>query len=228
MRGCKSGKKIIKQLRSDGLSEELVRLVPEVSVNGGCFGHWLARPTTLSPDERTNHWEQARSDATSLCIQDLLEKEGLPRRNLSWQDTGSRNWPAGYVGSVSHKGTKVAAVLGAANLVTSVGIDIELRSGAGELSGIPGLSLADGAVGDQEVESEVIIFSVKEAIFKAANSIVRREMDFDEVMLSWEKSQKHRYFGIGKCDEIRLDVRCSLAVPHWIVSAALILRGRRG
>ena len=114
---CICGKKIMKQLRPDSLSEELVRLAPEVSVNGGCFDHWLARPATLSSNERANHWEQARSDATSLCVQDLLEKEGLPRRNLGWQDTGNRKWPAGYVGSVSHKGTKVAAVLVASNLV---------------------------------------------------------------------------------------------------------------
>ena len=160
------GKKIMKQLRPDSLSEELVRLAPEVSVNGGCFDHWLARPATLSSNERANHWEQARSDATSLCVQDLLEKEGLPGRNLGRQDTGNRKWPAGYVGSVSHKGTKVAAVLGASNLVTSVGIDIELRSGASDLSGIPGLSLEDGTVVGQEVESEVIVFSVKEALFK--------------------------------------------------------------
>lgn len=101
----------MKQLRADGFSEELTRLVPEVSVSAGCFNHWLMQPGTLSSKERSNYFEQERSEATSLCVQELLKQAGLPRTILGWQGNGSRKWPTGYVGSVSHKGTKVAAVL---------------------------------------------------------------------------------------------------------------------
>ncbi len=212
----------MRQLRHDELAEELVRLTPEVSVNGGCFSHWLAKPATVSSDERADHLERARSDATSLCIQDLLEGSGLPRINVGWRSTGSRNWPTGYVGSVSHKGTKVVAVLGAGNVVSSVGVDIELRDGASDLAAIPGLSRPDEMIFGQEYDNEVIAFSVKEATFKAAHSIVKRPMGFDEIALIWENRQGNRFFGVGECHGMRFDVRCSLAIPRWIVSVALI------
>ena len=117
-------------------------------------------------------------------------------------------------------------MLGASNLVTSVGVDIEMRMGGSELSGIPGLSLPDEAVVGQEVDSGVIVFSVKEATFKAANSIVERQMDFDEVILSWENERENWFFGIAQCGGMRFEVRCSLVVPRWIVSAALMLPER--
>ena len=218
----------MRQLRSDGFSEELTRLVPEVSVSAGCFNHWLMQPGTLSSKERSKYFQQERSEATSLCVQELLKQEGLPRTILGWQDNGSRKWPTGYVGSVSHKGTKVAAVLAASNQLRSVGIDIELRSGSSELSGIPGLSVADGTTISQQVDSEVIVFSVKEAIFKAANLVARRQLDFDEVTLSWKDAHQNRFFGIGRYDGLTLDVRCSLSIPKWIVSAALMLNEREG
>ena len=214
----------MRQLRRDELTEELVRLTPEMSVSGGCFSHWLARPATVSSDERVDHLERTRSDATSLCIQGLLGGVGLPRRSVGWQSTGSRKWPPGYVGSVSHKGTKVVAVLGACNLVTSVGVDIELRSGSRDLSAIPGLSRQSQAVFGQDIEDEVITFSVKEAAFKAAHWIVKQPMNFDEVTLLWQNSQGGRFFGVGQCHGVRFDIRCSLVVPRWIVSVALMLR----
>ncbi len=48
--------------------------------------------------------------------------------------SGARDWPVGYTGSVSHKGTKVVAALTRIGRVTSVGIDIETLDGGWELA----------------------------------------------------------------------------------------------
>ena len=211
------------KLRSDPLLDEVARLAPEFTVSGGCFRHWLSNPSAVSPSDRNQYLERARADAINLCLNSLLKKARLPSKHLNRQPSGARGWPSGYVGSISHKGTKVAAAIASTSIVRSIGIDIETRSGTDQLIAIPGLIGKHELPPELTVGGEVILFSTKEAIFKASSSVLARPLDFEDVSLSWTKISDGSLCGVGRCDEITFDVRCSTAVPSWIVSVALLL-----
>ena len=212
----------MKKLRSDLLTGELVRLVPEVRVNGGCFRHWLAAPAGLDRCDRALHFERIRREATTVCLRDLAEDEGLPIGSLTCRGTNARIWPPGYTGSLSHKGTKVVAALVAKGTVASIGIDIERSGGASELSGIPGLATADELITGKSVGNSIILLSVKEAVFKAAFPVVGQQIGFEEVTLSWKKTEQNQILGVAEYNDMAFDVRCSLSVQRWVGSIALL------
>ena len=207
-------------LRSDPLVDELRRLAPEVSVGGGSFAHWLPSPAEVSPDERAGLLERTRQDATGRCLADLLASAGLPAVEPGRLASGERDWPVGHVGSVSHKGTKVAAALVPVGLVRYLGIDIETQDGAEELLGVSGLTAADPMLPASEVVGPIINFSVKEAVFKALSPIFG-QLGFEDVTVSWTDVRSSSMSGTARCRNVALDVRCSAAIPPWVASVAL-------
>ena len=212
----------MKDLRSDPIVDELQRLAPEISVKGGSFTHWLPPPGKVLQPHRAKLVERARLDATGKCLLALLANVGLPATVPYQQTSGERDWPVGYVGSVSHKGTKVAAALAPAGLVRSLGIDIETRDGAEDLSGISGLTAMSELPPDSGVAGSVILFSVKEAVFKALYPILGRQVGFEEVTVSWIDVHSSGWRGTARCNGVALNVRCSTAIPQWVASVALV------
>lgn len=209
------------ELQSDPIVDELRRLAPEVTVSGGSFAHWLPPPREVLPPHRAKLLEGAGRDATNQCLATLLASAGFRAIAPDRLASGERDWPAGHVGSVSHKGTKVAAALVPAGLVRSLGIDIETRDGAADLSGIDGLTAMSELPPSSGAAGPVILFSVKEAVFKALYPILGRRLRFDEVTVSWIDVCSSRWQGTARCGEVALDVRCSTAIPRWVVSVAL-------
>ena len=209
-------------LRSAPIVDELRRLAPEIRVHGGSFAHWLPSPGEVFPPHRSRLVKRAGLDATGTCLMDLLASAGLPAIAPDRLASGERDWPAGYVGSVSHKGTKVAAALAPDDLVRSLGIDIETRDGAADLSGISGLTATNELPPESGAMGPLILFSVKEAAFKALYPILGRPLGFEEVTVSWvEVHSSFRLSGIAHCHGVALDVRCSTAIPQWVASVAL-------
>ena len=86
----------------------------------------------------------------------------------------------------------------------SIGIDIETRTGANELVGIPGLSGKDELPIDLAVGNEVILLSIKEAVFKASNPILRHQIDFEDVSLSWTHIANGSLRGVADAIQSRL------------------------
>jgi 4'-phosphopantetheinyl transferase EntD len=111
----------------------------------------------------------------------------MPEDKIASDSRGAPILPAGWVGSISHKGD-VAAGLVAPDIGARVGIDLE-RAGppridisgrvltAYERAGIAHLSPDDYA------RAVTLRFSIKEAIYKAVDPFVRRYVSFLEVEL---------------------------------------------
>ena len=168
-------------LQADLLVDELKHMVPELRIAGGSFAHWLPPdPRDVPPTDRQVVRLATQRDATGKCLTDLVAGVGLaavePRRLAS----GARKWPAGYTGSVSHKGTTVVAAIASTDRMTSIGIDVEQRDAKG-VPAIHGLNAAELPWSVSGADGRAILFSIKEAAYKALHPILRRPLDFSDI-----------------------------------------------
>ncbi len=209
-------------LTLDPLVDELRRLAPEVSVSGGSFAHWLPNPKNIPSVERGQVLDSARRDATRKCLTDILASAGLPAIEPSRLASGARKWPVGYMGSVSHKGTKVAAALIRIGEMRSIGIDIETLDRDRELSEIKGLNTSDELPPGLGTAGSVILLSVKEAVYKALSPVLGIRFGWKEVQVSWKEIAPRRISGVALFDRFTVEIRCSTAVPSWVGSVALM------
>ena len=159
------------QLQADILIDEFRHMVPELRFAGGSFTHWLPHPRDVSPPDRNGVLMATQRDATSKCLADLVARVGLPAVAPPRLASGGREWPAGYIGSVSHQGTTVVAAIASTDRMTSVGIDVERRDEKG-VPAIHGLDAAEQPWSVSDAEGQVILFSVKEAVYKALHPIL--------------------------------------------------------
>ena len=214
-------------LRSDPLLDELHRLSPEISVRGGSFAHWLPHPKSVPSADHNTISGRARREATEKCLTELLRNAGLPAIEPGHLPSGARDWPQGYTGSISHKGTKVAAALTRVGRVKSIGIDIETLDRGRELLDIEGLGVSDELPPTLGEESSVVLLSAKEAVFKALNPVLGIPFGYEEVRISWNEVVPQELRGVAHCHRVVLDIRCSIAVPSWVGSVALLWQQTR-
>ncbi|MEU8777271.1 4'-phosphopantetheinyl transferase superfamily protein [Streptomyces sp. NPDC048606] len=123
------------------------------------------------------------------CARRALVGLGLPRDPLLRTRDGDPRWPPGVVGSITHcPGYCAAAVARTADLV-SVGIDAEvnepLSPGVIELVSRPEeRRWADaGPRGGSGVCWDRLLFSAKEAVFKAFFPLSRQELSFQDALI---------------------------------------------
>ena len=209
-----------RQLQADFLIDEFRHMVPELWFAGGSFAHWLPHPHDVPSPDRNRVLMATQEAATSKCLEDLVALVGLPAVAPPRLASGGREWPAGYIGSVSRQGTTVVAVIASTDRITSVGIDVERRDEKG-VPAIHGLDAAEQPWSVSDAEGQVILFSVKEAVYKTLNPILGQSLDFAEVVVSWARSSPVRRHGIALACGVALDVRCSIAVPSYVLSTAL-------
>ncbi len=208
-------------LQSDPLVEELRRLAPELLIYGGSFAHCLPHPGKVSAQNRPMMLQGVKERATTRCLENLLASAGLGRVEPERLASGSRDWPAGYIGSVSRKGTKIVAALMRRGRWAAIGIDIESRSGSRELDGVKGLCAAKELPPGMEGRDSVIVLSVKEAIFKALHPVSGQRMGFDDVTVLWDEVGHRDLYGHANYGGRTVNVRCSMVIPSWVVSLAL-------
>ena len=102
---------------------------------------------------------------------------------------GEPLWPEGFVGTISHSGDLAVAVVGRRADYDGLGVDVEQRS--------PGLSARGARLVctpaefdwvDQDPSStrRTLLFSAKEAIFKALYPIERIWLGFGDAELTWD------------------------------------------
>jgi 4'-phosphopantetheinyl transferase EntD len=119
------------------------------------------------------------------CAREALGGLGVPASAIVSGAHGEPQWPAGIVGSITHcAGYRAAAVARTATIV-ALGIDAE-----------PNAPLPDGVfgdvvhgaerdlVGDGHVDVGRLVFSAKEAIYKAWFPLTGRPLGFEDVALS--------------------------------------------
>jgi 4'-phosphopantetheinyl transferase EntD len=96
-------------------------------------------------------------------------------------DRGAPRLPAGWVGSISHKGTRAAAIA-APSGEGFVGVDLERA--VPSRFGIERRILTERERAGVEGARVTLRFAIKEAIYKAVDPIVRRYVGFTEVELA--------------------------------------------
>lgn len=202
--------------------EELRRLLPEAVVCGGDFERLLPHPADVPRQQRLSVKQKAEAAATEHFLREVSAAFGVPEAPARTPD-GPRAWPAEFAGSVTHKGTVVAVAMCPVSVARTIGVDIEQLDGL-PLNGVHGL-MADGEApaGLTVPDAQAVVFSVKEAVFKAMFPIFGRRMGFDEVRVTLGPNPGGSWSGRAvACDGDCL-VRVSLASPGWVASAAIYM-----
>lgn len=124
------------------------------------------------------------------CARRALEGLGVSAGPIPAGSRGEPVWPAGVVGSITHcRGYRGCAVARTADLAT-IGIDaepheplpdglVERVAGAEERSGIAALTRADSAIAWDR-----LLFSAKEALYKAWYPLAERWLGFEDAVLT--------------------------------------------
>lgn len=97
-------------------------------------------------------------------------------------DRGAPILPAGWVGSISHKGTRAAAIVAPAG-AGFVGVDLELAAPPRQPIEKRILTPREQTLVEVGSRDVTLRFAIKEAIYKAVDPIVRRYVGFTEVEL---------------------------------------------
>jgi enterobactin synthetase component D len=126
------------------------------------------------------------------AARDALAELGVAPVAIRRGPAGEPLWPPGIVGAISHTGDLAVAIVGWQSNYTGLGVDLEQLS--------PGLSVkaarlvctpAERAwVGDgEETNRGTMLFSAKEAVFKALFPIERIWLGFSDAELEWQPEQ---------------------------------------
>ncbi|MDQ1536619.1 MAG: hypothetical protein QOE58_1012 [Actinomycetota bacterium] len=136
--------------------------------------------------------EKRRLEFASVrhCAREALAAIGHPPAPLLNGKRGAPLWPAGVVGSMTHCAGYRAAVVARDTDVYTIGIDAEphheLPSGVLPSISLPEerAQLASLSLSDRTVRWDRLLFSCKEAVFKAWYPVTHRELGFDEASIT--------------------------------------------
>ncbi len=176
--------------------------------------------TRLSPAELRSLGDAVQSrrrefETGRACARDALARLGLPATPVAGGARGEPLWPRGIVGSITHCDRYRACAVARAEDVRSVGIDAEVHAPLtpGTLEAIAGdderRALAAHGGG---VCWDRLLFSAKEAVYKACNPLTGRRMGFEDLDV--------------RIDPLRFAFHARLLVEHAGVPAEL--HGRWG
>jgi 4'-phosphopantetheinyl transferase EntD len=140
-------------------------------------------------DKRQREFTSAR-----VCARAALATLGLPPAPILPGQRGAPGWPNGVVGSMTHCSGYRAAALAHARDVLTIGIDAEvheaLPAGVLDLVSVPDERprLRRLAADEPAVCWDRLLFSAKEAVYKAWFPLTRAWLDFTEADLTLHRS----------------------------------------
>lgn len=129
-------------------------------------------------------------------------------------------WPDGICGSISHSDQAAIAILAPSDTLRGIGIDIELPIGFLEQDGLAAqiYQLDEGAVlaaSKWAPQTFTVIFSAKEAIYKAIYPTVRRFVGFEEVTLIGYHTDKIKFLLNSKLAKQLGQSSLEVSVTMW-------------
>jgi 4'-phosphopantetheinyl transferase EntD len=200
----------------------LEQLVPEAVVAGGSFAGWLPHPSAVPSADRSALLASAHDRAVACCMRSLLVRSGIDEdTTIATGDGGNREWPRGFVGSLTHKGTVVLGAIATSVPVQLIGIDLE-RLDRADLGDIEAMVAPEGLPSGIDAERGTLVsFSAKEAVFKAQFPATRRRLEFSDVQLIWTCDGENMRAAV-RCPVAGLVVRASF-VGRWVVAAATLI-----
>lgn len=123
------------------------------------------------------------------CAREALQALGAALAGIGIGQHREPLWPAGIVGSISHTAGIAVAAVAHADDFAGIGIDVEaarvLDPGLASLVCRPGELQRAGSASHDEGLAALLVFSAKEAVYKALWPILRCFLDFQdlEIML---------------------------------------------
>lgn len=151
------------------------------------LAQWLVPEVRASVASR-----QLAHAAGRLCAERCLQTFGVKQRAVLREPTGEPIWPTGFQGSIAHSEiTAIALVLrNSVGHSIAAGVDIE-RLGIIDSATLSVFSTTDERQRwslENDMEAATILFSAKEAYFKAAYRSAKRFIDFDEMTVDrWDR-----------------------------------------
>jgi 4'-phosphopantetheinyl transferase EntD len=191
-------------------------------------------PVDLFPEEEeivTRAVEKRRREFASGrgCAHRALERLGIPAGPVPAGARGEPLWPAGVVGTIAHcRGYRGCAVARAEDLLT-IGIDAE-----------PNQPLPQGLIGDVARPEEIgplaelaraeptvhwdrLLFSAKEAIYKAWYPLTERWLGFEDASLTIDAEQRRFSAELLVPGPVVAGVEISGFRGRWLVADGLAL-----
>ncbi|MDX3087045.1 4'-phosphopantetheinyl transferase superfamily protein [Streptomyces sp. ME02-6978a] len=169
-------------------------LLPEAVVAVEAYGDDAAVDAPLYPEERAvvaRAVDKRRREFASVrrCARHAMEKLGLEPRPVLPGERGAPRWPEGILGSMTHCTGYCAAALVRAGELASLGIDAEPHEALPE--GVLGAVAASAerervsalSAAHPSVHWDRLLFSAKEAVYKAWFPLTGRWLDFLEADL---------------------------------------------
>jgi 4'-phosphopantetheinyl transferase EntD len=159
------------------------------------------RAVTLFPEEAAMVGraveKRRREFATGRdCAHRALERLGVPAGPVLAGNRGEPVWPAGVVGSITHcRGYRGCAVASAKDLA-AVGIDAEPHEplSAGLVEKVAGVEersgLAELTRAEPEIAWDRLLFSAKEALYKAWYPLTERWLGFEDAVLTIDRRER--------------------------------------
>ncbi len=148
----------------------------------------------LAPEEETRIARAVPSrrrefSTTRECARQALEHLGMPRSPIPAGSRGEPHWPEGVIGSITHcRGYRACAVATTLDIAT-LGIDAEphaeLKNGILEVIATPEEQhrLAELHRSEPAVHWDRLLFSAKEAVYKAWFPFAERSLDFEDAVV---------------------------------------------
>ncbi|HUS32798.1 MAG TPA: 4'-phosphopantetheinyl transferase superfamily protein [Kofleriaceae bacterium] len=162
-----------------------------------------------------------RTALAELAAPSQLDASTLSAQPILADDRGAPILPAGFVGSISHKAERAAGLVAPAGR-GFVGLDIELA--APPRMPIERRILTPREQAHVSGRDVTLYFSIKEAIYKAIDPIVRRYVGFTEIELDVRSDGS---VSVTVLDATRLPVEIEASWlerdGYWLATA----RGRR-
>ncbi|MFE0018783.1 4'-phosphopantetheinyl transferase [Mesorhizobium sp. NPDC059054] len=157
----------------------------DLSAPGSRGSAWLDLPPTLAlavTRRRADYF--AGRICASLAIKELTGRS----HDIPIMADRSPAWPKGTLGSISHTADHAVAIAASTGLYRLLGVDVEKLISQEQLQAVRELACCDGDIEFQPVEMPydaflTLIFSAKEAVYKAAYPLVRQVLDFKEVIV---------------------------------------------
>jgi 4'-phosphopantetheinyl transferase EntD len=202
-------------------------LVPRVVATAEAFED---RPAMLFPEEceavgRAVESRRREFATARACARVALGRLGLNPAPIARGPGGAPCWPDGIVGSVTHCAGYRAAAVAREQRVVAIGVDAEpnepLPDGVLGVVAAPRERAALEALSGRRasVAWDRLLFSAKEAVYKAWFPLTQRWLDFGDVLVALDADQ--RTFGV------RVRVAAPSHVPafsgRWLVRHGLIV-----
>ncbi|PZO60315.1 MAG: 4'-phosphopantetheinyl transferase [Pseudoxanthomonas suwonensis] len=170
----------------------LRRLLPNFAVSAESYGDDSNNVALLYPEEAAavaGSVEKRRREFATVraCARSAMMALGIPPQSVVPGQRGAPRWPEGVVGSMTHCEGYRAVALARAGDLASLGIDAEPHSPLPDgVLDLVSLSTEQGnlkllAEADPYVHWDRLLFSAKEAVYKAWFPLTQEWLDFGQV-----------------------------------------------